>query len=252
MEIIPAIDILGGRCVRLAQGDYARETVFGDDPVAMAVRWASLGAKRIHVVDLDGARSGERTNAAVVSQIVDSVSCAVQTSGGIRSVPMVREMLDEGVNRVVIGTGAVKDPAFLREAIAIAHDRLIVSVDAREGKVSLQGWTEATDRRSATRVIPGPLLPGESVELPIRLRIANYNPGTLLNVAEITGAEDDLGGTPTDIDSTPDNEMPDEDDQDNVPVSLPPIIIPVDAPWALWLAILGVLGLALRRRALLG
>lgn len=145
MEIIPAIDILGGRCVRLAQGDYARETVFGDDPVAMAVRWASLGAKRIHVVDLDGARSGERTNAAVISQIVDSVSCAVQTSGGIRSVEMVREMLDEGVNRVVIGTGAVKDPAFLREAIAIAHDRLIVSVDAREGKVSLQGWTEATD-----------------------------------------------------------------------------------------------------------
>ncbi len=145
MEIIPAIDILGGRCVRLAQGDYSRETVFGEDPVAMANRWSSLGAKRIHVVDLDGARSGERTNAAVVSQIVDSVSCAVQTSGGIRSVEMVREMLDEGVNRVVIGTGAVKDPVFLREAIAIAHDRLIVSVDAREGKVSLQGWTEATD-----------------------------------------------------------------------------------------------------------
>jgi len=145
VEIIPAIDILGGRCVRLAQGDYSRETVFGEDPVAMAIRWASLGAKRIHVVDLDGARSGERTNAAVVSQIVDSVSCAVQTSGGIRSVEMVREMLDEGVNRVVIGTGAVKDPDFLREAIAIAHDRLIVSVDAREGKVSLQGWTEATD-----------------------------------------------------------------------------------------------------------
>jgi len=145
VEIIPAIDILGGRCVRLAQGDYSRETVFGEDPVAMANRWSSLGAKRIHVVDLDGAKSGERTNAAVVSQIVDSVSCAVQTSGGIRSVEMVREMLDEGVNRVVIGTGAVKDPGFLREAIAIAHDRLIVSVDAREGKVSLQGWTEATD-----------------------------------------------------------------------------------------------------------
>ena len=103
MEIIPAIDILSGRCVRLAQGDYERETVFGDDPVAMAVRWASQGAHRIHVVDLDGAKSGVRTNADVVSQIVDSVDCAVQTSGGIRSVDMVREMLDEGVNRVVIG-----------------------------------------------------------------------------------------------------------------------------------------------------
>ena len=145
MEIIPAIDILGGRCVRLAQGDYSRETVFGEDPVAMAVRWASQGAHRIHVVDLDGAKTGERINAGVVSQIVDSVNCAVQTSGGIRSVAMVREMLDEGVNRVVIGTGAVKDPEFLRESIAVARERLIVSVDAREGKVSLQGWTEATD-----------------------------------------------------------------------------------------------------------
>ncbi len=145
MEIIPAIDILGGKCVRLAQGDYARETVFSDDPVAMALRWASLGADRIHVVDLDGARSGERANAEAISDIVDSVSCAVQTSGGIRSIEIVREMLDEGVNRVVIGTGAVKDPGFLREAIALARERLIVSVDSREGKVSLQGWTEATD-----------------------------------------------------------------------------------------------------------
>lgn len=145
MEIIPAIDILGGKCVRLAQGDYSRETVFGDDPVAMAVRWASQGADRIHVVDLDGARTGVRSNAKVISQIVDSASCAVQTSGGIRNVDMVHEMLDEGVNRVVIGTGAVKDPEFLREAIAVARGRLVVSVDAREGKVSLQGWTESTD-----------------------------------------------------------------------------------------------------------
>ncbi len=145
MEIIPAIDILGGRCVRLAQGDYSRETVFSDDPVAMAVRWASQGADRIHVVDLDGAKTGERVNARVISQIVDAVSCAVQTSGGIRTVDMVHEMLDEGVNRVVIGTGAVKDPTFLRESIAVARDRLVVSVDAREGKVSLQGWTESTD-----------------------------------------------------------------------------------------------------------
>lgn len=145
MEIIPAIDILGGRCVRLAQGDYSRETVFGDDPVAMAIQWASMGADRLHVVDLDGAKSGVRSNAHIVSRIVDSVNCAVQTSGGIRSFEMVRGMLDEGVNRVVIGTGAVKDPAFLRESIAVAGDRLVVSVDAREGKVSLQGWTEATD-----------------------------------------------------------------------------------------------------------
>lgn len=145
MEIIPAIDILGGRCVRLAQGDYSRETVFGDDPVSMAVRWATHGAKRIHVVDLDGARSGHPANAELVGDIVDSVDAAVQTGGGIRTIEAVREMLDAGVNRVVVGTAAVKDPGFLREAIATAGDHLIVSVDAREGRVSLEGWTESTD-----------------------------------------------------------------------------------------------------------
>lgn len=145
MEILPAIDIIEGRCVRLAQGDYARETVFSDDPVAMALRWASEGADRIHVVDLDGARTGVRANAEVIGRIVNAVGCAVQTSGGIRTLESVHEVLDQGVNRVVIGTGAVKDPDFLREAIVAAHGRLVVSVDAREGRISLEGWTEMTD-----------------------------------------------------------------------------------------------------------
>jgi len=145
VEIIPAIDIRGGRCVRLAQGDYARETVFSDDPVAMARQWAAQGATRIHVVDLDGAKSGVRSNNEVIARIVAAVDCAVQTSGGVRTIEMVRELLDDGVGRVVIGTGAVKDPDFLRAAIDLAADRLIVSVDAREGRVSLEGWTESTD-----------------------------------------------------------------------------------------------------------
>jgi phosphoribosylformimino-5-aminoimidazole carboxamide ribotide isomerase len=145
VEIIPAIDIRGGRCVRLAQGDYARETVFSDDPVAMARQWAAQGATRIHVVDLDGAKSGVRSNNEVIARIVAAVDCAVQTSGGVRTIEMVRELLDDGVDRVVIGTGAVKDPDFLRAAIDLAADRLIVSVDAREGRVSLEGWTESTD-----------------------------------------------------------------------------------------------------------
>ncbi len=146
MEIIPAIDIRGGRCVRLAQGDYDRETVFDDDPVKVAVRWAALGAGRIHVVDLDGAREGRRANAEIVASIVQTVDCAVQTSGGIRDIETMQATLDSGVNRVILGTAAVKDPAFLREAIALARDRLIVSVDARDGLVRLQGWTEGTDR----------------------------------------------------------------------------------------------------------
>lgn len=145
MEIIPAIDIRDGKCVRLAQGDYSRETVFGDDPVAMAMRWVALGASRLHVVDLDGARGGDRRNQHIIEAIVDAVDAAVQTSGGLRTVEAIDQSLQAGVNRVVIGTGAVKDPAFLREAIAHARDRLIVSVDARNGFVSLEGWTEATD-----------------------------------------------------------------------------------------------------------
>ncbi|HJM89469.1 MAG TPA: 1-(5-phosphoribosyl)-5-[(5-phosphoribosylamino)methylideneamino]imidazole-4-carboxamide isomerase [Dehalococcoidia bacterium] len=145
MEIIPAIDIRDGKCVRLYQGNYDRETIFDEDPVKVAVRWASYQAARIHVVDLDGARGGQQANASVVKNIVQSVNCAVQTGGGIRSLEAVQSTLDAGVNRVVLGTAAVKDPALLREAVAAARERLIVSVDARDGLVQLEGWTESTD-----------------------------------------------------------------------------------------------------------
>jgi phosphoribosylformimino-5-aminoimidazole carboxamide ribotide isomerase len=148
MEIIPAIDIRDGRCVRLVQGDYDRETIFDDDPVKVATRWAAAGAGRIHVVDLDGARDGEQANAGAVREIVQTVNCAVQTSGGIRDMETLQAMLDAGVNRVVIGTAAVKDPLFLREAIAAARGQLVVSVDSRDGLVRLQGWTEATNLRA--------------------------------------------------------------------------------------------------------
>ncbi len=145
MEVIPAIDIRGGRCVRLHQGDYALETVFEADPVAVARRWAEQGASRIHVVDLDGARDGRQANAGLVLAIAATVPCPVQTGGGIRDIETVRATLDGGVQRVVLGTAAVKAPALLREAIALAGDRLIVSVDARDGKVRTEGWTEASD-----------------------------------------------------------------------------------------------------------
>ena len=145
MDVIPAIDIRGGKCVRLAQGDYARETVFGDDPIAMARRWAAEGASRIHVVDLDGARDGLQTNAAIVRGIAQAVGVPVQTGGGIRTLDAVRATLEAGVQRVVIGTAAVKDPALLRDAVEAAGDRLIVSVDARDGMVSVEGWTETSD-----------------------------------------------------------------------------------------------------------
>ena len=145
MELIPAVDIRGGQCVRLAQGDYARETVFEADPVLAARRWADLGATRIHVVDLDGARDGRQANASIVRTIAAAVACLVQTGGGIRSATTARETLAAGLDRVVMGTAAVTDRAALSEALAAAGDRLIVSVDARDGFVSIDGWTAVTN-----------------------------------------------------------------------------------------------------------
>jgi phosphoribosylformimino-5-aminoimidazole carboxamide ribotide isomerase len=145
MEVIPAVDIRGGRCVRLRQGDYAQETVFDDDPVAAAVRWVAQGATRVHVVDLDGARDGRQVNGELVRAIAHTADAAVQTGGGLRDIETLRATLEAGVDRVVLGTAAVTDPDFLKEAVALAGDRLIVSVDARDGIVQLQGWTESSE-----------------------------------------------------------------------------------------------------------
>jgi len=145
MQVIPAVDIRGGRCVRLVQGDYARETVFEDDPVVAAQRWAALGAERVHVVDLDGARDGRQANAAIIRAIAQALPCPVQTGGGIRNLQALQATIEAGIDRVAVGTAAVKDPAFLRQAVQAGAERLIVSVDARDGLVSLEGWTEGTN-----------------------------------------------------------------------------------------------------------
>jgi phosphoribosylformimino-5-aminoimidazole carboxamide ribotide isomerase len=144
MEIIPAIDIRGGRCVRLHQGDYDRETVFADDPAAMARRWRDAGAKRLHLVDLDGARDGRPVNRATVQEILAAVEIPVQLGGGIRELETVRRYLSDGVDRVVLGTAAVKDQAFLASALAEFRDRIVVGVDARAGVVVMEGWREAS------------------------------------------------------------------------------------------------------------
>ena len=149
MEVIPAVDVRGGRAVRLHQGDYDRETVFDDDPFAAAARWVEEGARRVHVVDLDGAREGRQANAAVTRAIVEGVDAAVQIGGGIRDLDTLRATLDLGAARVVLGTAAVRDPALLREAVALARERLIVSVDARDGIVRVEGWTEGSEVEAA-------------------------------------------------------------------------------------------------------
>jgi phosphoribosylformimino-5-aminoimidazole carboxamide ribotide isomerase len=144
IDLIPAIDIRDGRCVRLYQGDYARETVFSDDPVAVARRWQDEGASRLHLVDLDGARAGRPVNAGVISAIVRAVSVPCQVGGGVRSLDTIERYLAGGVERVILGSVAVEQPAVLQAAIARHGDAVIAGVDARSARVALHGWRESS------------------------------------------------------------------------------------------------------------
>ena len=148
MEIIPAIDIRAGRCVRLVQGDYDRETVFADDPTSVARRWAAAGAGRLHVVDLDGAREGRPLNAASLERIVVAVDVPVQVGGGLRDLESIQRYLDGGVERVVLGTAAVKDRELLASALASFPGRITVGVDARDGIVVTEGWRDTSGVRA--------------------------------------------------------------------------------------------------------
>lgn len=144
MEIIPAIDILGGRCVRLYQGDYAKETVFDEDPVAVARRWEGHGAPRLHLVDLDGAREGHPVNSPVICAIMAAVSIPVQVGGGIRDLSTLSRYLQLGAQRVVLGTAAAKDQRLLAGALALDAEAVVVAVDVRNGIVMTEGWQKAS------------------------------------------------------------------------------------------------------------
>lgn len=145
MEVIPAIDLKDGRCVRLLQGDFEREMVFSTDPAAVARRWQEAGAPRIHVVDLQGAASGQARNADAVAQILESVDIPIQLGGGIRNMATLENWLVRGVQRIILGTGAVEDPDFLVRACSKFGDAVIAGVDARDGKVAASGWTRTTE-----------------------------------------------------------------------------------------------------------
>lgn len=142
---IPAIDLLGGRCVRLSQGDYAQETVYGDDPVAMALRWQDAGGKRLHVVDLDGAREGSPCNHEVIAAIAMTLTIPVQVGGGIRDAETIEKLLLLGVNRCILGTRAAQDRAWAEEMFRTFGERLILGIDAKDGKVAVKGWQETTE-----------------------------------------------------------------------------------------------------------
>jgi phosphoribosylformimino-5-aminoimidazole carboxamide ribotide isomerase len=144
MEIIPAIDLKGGKCVRLYQGDYSRETVFSQDPVGMALHWQSLGASRLHIVDLDGADKGELCHVSLVAEMVRSVQIPLQLGGGLRHMEVIEQVLGLGVERAIVGTAAIEDLVLVQEACQRFGDRVIVSIDAREGFVATHGWKERT------------------------------------------------------------------------------------------------------------
>ena len=145
MEVIPSIDLKSGRCVRLYQGDYQQETVYSEDPLAVAVAWEEQGAPRLHLVDLDGAAEGTPANLAIISAIVSKLKIGVQLGGGIRNLATAETLLSAGVDRVVIGTAAVEQPALVQELCEkYGKQRVVVALDARNGQVAIKGWTENT------------------------------------------------------------------------------------------------------------
>lgn len=182
MIVYPAIDLRGGRCVRLTQGDFARETVYGDDPVTVARRWEALGARWLHVVDLDGARAGQSLQASLVAAICAAVRIPVQVGGGLRTAAAVERVLEAGASRAVVGTVAVRDPALCAALCRAFPGRVAVGIDARDGLVRVAGWLE-----------------GEAVEAPTLARAAAARGAACLIYTDIgrDGTQDgpDLAGT---------------------------------------------------------
>lgn len=145
MEILPAIDLRGGCCVRLRQGDYAQETVFGDDPAEMALRWEAEGATRLHLVDLDGAKAGRPVNLAAIKAIVDAVKIPCELGGGLRDERSIRSILEDvGVDRAIIGTQALKQPEWFKDMVRLFPGRMALGLDARDGMVATAGWLEVS------------------------------------------------------------------------------------------------------------
>lgn len=145
MLILPAIDLRGGMCVRLAQGDYGRETVYGEDPVALALQFEDAGATFLHLVDLDGAKSGVPENLAVIKRVVSALSIPIEVGGGIRTLETANALLDAGVERVVFGTALVRSPELAEEVFVELKKRAVAGIDVREGNVAVAGWQEESD-----------------------------------------------------------------------------------------------------------
>ncbi len=144
-QILPAIDMIDGQCVRLVRGDYAQKTVFADDPLIKAKEFEAAGADSIHLVDLDGAKAGRPVNDAIIRSVKKETSLFAEVGGGIRTLDQIESYIDAGLDRIIVGTAAVRDRAFLTEAAKKYGDRLAVGIDAKDGCVAIEGWTEKSD-----------------------------------------------------------------------------------------------------------
>ena len=144
MRIYPAIDIIDGACVRLVQGDYSQKTKFADDPVDVALRWQSLGGEFIHIVDLDGAKSGTMPNFELITKMAKVLDVPIEVGGGIRDMDAVEKYLENGVGRVIIGTSALNNPDFVKAAVSKYGNKIAVGIDAKDGMVAINGWEEVS------------------------------------------------------------------------------------------------------------
>lgn len=146
MKLYPAIDLKEGQCVRLLQGNYNEVTVYGNHPADMAKKWEQLGGDYLHIVDLDGAKSGKSINAEAIKEIVNTVTIPIEVGGGIRTLEDIKVQLARGVDRVILGSAAIKNKGLVKEAIdCFGADKIVIGVDAKNGKVAVEGWLEVTD-----------------------------------------------------------------------------------------------------------
>ncbi|MFC2044794.1 HisA/HisF-related TIM barrel protein, partial [Chloroflexota bacterium] len=148
IEVIPAIDLKDGKCVRLYQGKYDQETVFSDDPVEVALKWQSMGAPKLHIVDLDGASKGELSNMDIIKDLAKAILVPIQVGGGIRQLGTIEQLLKIGVERVILGTAAVEYPSLVKEICRNFSEAVIVSLDSREGYIATHGWLRNTELKT--------------------------------------------------------------------------------------------------------
>lgn len=145
MQIIPAIDIRNGKCVRLFQGDYAKETIYSDSPVNMALKWKKQGAKILHIVDLDGAIDGKPKIANIIKQIIEAVRLPIQVGGGIRGTDLINQLIESGVSKIILSTIVLENPELLKKIVNLYDDNVVVSLDVSKGKLMKKGWLQTSD-----------------------------------------------------------------------------------------------------------